>query len=480
MRLVLVLLLLLVPTMARAQDTVTKTDGAKLRGTVLLDTPEGVKIKTAGGVIMIPREEVAKVERQKDVWHELDERRVALEKDQTATAAQWLALARWCQERELWVPSIDCFHEVVKRNPDDADARFELGYRKVDGKWIPESEYFSAKGYVQHEGRWVTPQEKEKLDQGLVKVGNEWLPPAEAEKREPGGSGAEPPNRPGGPAKKDAPAKGPISPFVVKHAAPPPDKAISADERKAALEAAQKAGGWACAHSSKHYDFLSNGPLDEVKKLAATMDQMCDEYRRIFAYKPEITRPFPVWLYGGQQEFMQHTGHGPGVGGFYDGERIVGFHGRLGSLTTETVLFHEGTHQFQGLVFGQNMWRAKIWFIEGLAVFFESSSVDKKGLQQQIPRERLLQVKRAIQANQYVHLADLIRMEQREFGALHYAHAWSLIYFLCNGTKGGLERFKKYFEGVKDGKEGVKLFEELFDRPIDQVEAAWKAYILAM
>jgi hypothetical protein len=207
---------------------------------------------------------------------------------------------------------------------------------------------------------------------------------------------------------------------------------------------------------------------------------MCDEYKRIFAYKPELTRSFPVHLFASQQEFMARTGHGPGVGGFYDGEKIVGFHGNLGSLTPQSVLFHEGTHQFQGLVFGQNMWRAKIWFIEGLAVFFESSTIEGKKLNQQIPQQRLMNVKRAIQSGSYVHLAELIRMEQREFGALHYAHAWSLIYFLCNGTKGGLERFKKYFEGVKEGKEGVKLFEELFDKPIDEIEAAWKAYVLGM
>lgn len=471
---VLLGLLASVPT-SRAEDVVTKTDGAKLRGTVLLDSPEEVRIKTAGGVIAVPRGEVAKVERAKDVFKELEDRKGVLERDPRTTAAQWLELARWCQDRELWVPSIDCFHEVVKRDGDNQDARFELGYRRLDGKWVPEAVYFEAKGYVRHEGSWVTREDKEKLDQGLVKVGDDWVPAPEAEKR----AKAIPQGKQPAAAKPER--KGPPAPLRGPRMRSPKDeKPLTPEEHKAAVDEAKKAGGWSVAHSSKHYDFFSNGPVDEVKKLASTMDRMCEEYKDIFAYKPELTRSFPVHLFANQQEFMAKTGHGPGVGGFYDGERIVGFHGNLGSLTPQSVLFHEGTHQFQGLVFGQNMWRAKIWFIEGLAVFFESSTIDGKKLNQQIPQQRLSNVKRAIQSGSYVHLADLIRMEQREFGAIHYAHAWSLIYFLCNGTKGGLERFKKYFEGVKEGKEGVKLFEDLFSKPIDEIETAWKAYVLGM
>jgi hypothetical protein len=211
------------------------------------------------------------------------------------------------------------------------------------------------------------------------------------------------------------------------------------------------------------------------------MDLMCDEFKTIFRYEQEITRPFPVWLYGTQQEFMGATGHGQGTGGFYDGQKIVAFHGKLGGLTTQSVLFHEGTHQFQGLSMGQNMWRAKIWLIEGLAVFFEASEAQGRRLAVgAIPRDRLAHVKRAIQSNSSVPLRDLIRMEQAQFGALHYAHAWSLIYFLVNGTQGGKRRFVEYWERAKQGEEGVALFEELFDRPIEEIEAAWKQYVLQL
>jgi hypothetical protein len=264
-----------------------------------------------------------------------------------------------------------------------------------------------------------------------------------------------------------------------RHHSPEDDTPLTPEERKAAVEKAKEKGHWKVAFLSKYYDFYSNGPAEEVRALAAIMDLMCDEYRRIFGHKQPIARPFPVWLYANQSEFMAQTRKPNGVGGFYDGEKIVAFHGRLRELTTEVVLFHEGTHQFQGLVLGDNMWKAKLWFIEGLAVYFESSEVNGRHLVTDvIPQARLAQVKRDLHSGNYVRLRDLIRMDRRQFSAREYAYSWSLIYFLCHGTKGGLERFKKYFEGVKEGKDGVRLFEELFDKPIDRIEDAWREWVL--
>lgn len=483
---------------ARAEDVVTKVDGARLRGEVIQETPEFVKIKTAGGVITIPREEVVTVERAKDLRKELVDRRADVER--APSAGRWIELARWCQDRDLWADAIDCFWKVVKLDPDHKDARFELGFRRLDGKWLTEGEYFKAKGYVRIDGRWVSPEDKEKIDAGLVRVGDEWLTKEQAEARRardaaaaeaerrgvPGGSKGGDSSEPAAPAKPAAAPqepqrpRGPDNPLGRRPRGPDPSAkgAVTPEERKANLDAEKAAGGWKLAVMSKHYDFFSNGTVEDVNRLAQAMDTMCEEYKKIFAYKDEIGRPFPIWLYADQREFQQKTGKGGGVLGFYDGERIVAFHSnRPGGMGSQNTLFHEGTHQFENLMWGDNMWGAQIWLIEGLAVYFESSELEGKTLRQSIPYERLRDVQRAITANDYVHLSDLIRMEQAQFGALHYAHAWSLIHFLCWGTKGGKERFKAYCDGVKEGKDGVKFFEELFNKPIDQIEAAWKDYV---
>lgn len=484
--LALVALFVLVPRPGRAQDVIWKTDGGKLRGRIVSETRTSVVMDTPGGRLTVRRNEIARIEREADVLGELEQRRGQL----TASDLRgWYDLGVWCQGQGLYPQAIDCFHEVLRIEPDHADARFELGYRRHEGRWVTESEYFEARGYERWEDRWVTPEEREKLEAGLVQVDGRWVTreSLEAAERERAGP-ARDTRAAGGGATPTAPAadeRRRRDPGNAWGGRPQGGQAggapLSPEERAAQVEQEKQKGGWAVAHSSKYYDFYSNGPRDEVLLLARTMDLMCDEFKKVFQFEQEITRSFPVWLYGSQQEFMSRTGHGPGTGGFYDGRKIVGFHGKSGGLSTQGVLFHEGTHQFQGLCMGQNMWRAKIWLIEGLAVFFEASEVQGRRLAVgAIPKDRLAHVKRAISSNSYVPLRDLIRMDQAQFGALHYAHAWSLIYFLVNGTQGGKRRFVEYWERAKLGEAGVPLFEELFDRPIEEIEAAWKQYVLQL
>ena len=83
-------------------------------------------------------------------------------------AALTAALARENFSREL---SPATFNDVtggrlVFGNPEleravlwHADARWELGYRKFNGRWVTEAEYYEAEGYVRWQDRWVTPEE---------------------------------------------------------------------------------------------------------------------------------------------------------------------------------------------------------------------------------------------------------------------------------------------------------------------------------
>jgi hypothetical protein len=169
-------------SLALAEDVVTKTDGAKLRGKVLSDTPDEVRIKTAGGVIAIPRGEVSTVDREKDLASELAARNGALEKKPSAKG--YFDLARWCEEHELFIAQAECLQRVIKLEPDNEAARHELGYRRLKGKWVSETEWYADQGWAQIDGRWVSPAEKEKLDQGLMKWGDdEWVTREEHERR---------------------------------------------------------------------------------------------------------------------------------------------------------------------------------------------------------------------------------------------------------------------------------------------------------
>lgn len=488
----------LLPVVLLAQDVVTTTEGGRLRGKIVSETRKGIRIKTLGGTIFVPRDEVAKVEREGDVFRTFEARQAKLtEHDPDG----WYRLGVWAQDQGLFPEAIDCFNQTIRIDPDHEDARWELQYRKLNGRWVTEAEYYEAKGYVRWRDRWVTQADYENLEAGLVEVDGMWVSEETARALRAGKERKPRASRDDGSddervARRDPPPASSGRPARPRRPSPNPwrggggqplggqvgGEPLTPEQRAAGLERGKQAGGWKVAYSSNYYDFFSNGPEGEVRTLARTMDLMCDEFKDVFKFEQEITRPFPVHLYGSQQEFMQRTGQGPGTGGFYDGSKIVAFHGTLGNLTTQSVLFHEGTHQFEGLVMGRNMWKAKIWLIEGLAVFFEASEVQGKRLKLPvIPKGRLANVKRAIQSGQYVPLRTLIRMEQAQFGALHYAHAWSLIHFLLYGAKGGKKRFVEYWERTKLGKDDpVALFEELFDRPMLEIEDAWKQYVLRL
>ncbi len=257
---------------------------------------------------------------------------------------------------------------------------------------------------------------------------------------------------------------------------------LSPESRELFIGQSREGQEWKLTLCSKYYDFFSNGDAKEVADYAMAMDLMYENYCDIFKYTEMPRAAFPVLLYANQQQFMSATGMGPTTGGFYDGSRIVGFHGGLHGLSVLEVLFHEGTHQFQGLILGQNMWGAQTWFIEGLAVYFEASKIQGKKLKTgQIPRERLNSLKRGLRADAYTSLRDLIRLEQSQFTGYHYAHGWALVYFFVHGAKGGRERFVDYFTRVQNGTyEGVATFEEIFDKPIEEIEAAWKDFVLGL
>ncbi len=280
------------------------------------------------------------------------------------------------------------------------------------------------------------------------------------------------------PAPDPAPAPSP-PPAPAKPAAP--RAKLTPAERKAALEATRVAEGFARAVGTKHYDIFSNGSPETLKEASVRLELLFEGLAKAFALKEEPDRPFPVWIFASQAEFIaKGRPYQDWWAGFYDGTKIVTYD-QPTLRGTEMILFHEGTHQFEELALGKESYAAApAWLIEGLATYFEGNRVQNGQLSTDaIPEGRLPEVKRMIREGQ-VSLRDLIRVDRRSWGATHYSQAWSLIYFLVNGTKGGLPRFKKYFEGVKAGEDGVKLFEKCFDRPLDEIEAAWRKWVIEL
>jgi hypothetical protein len=205
----------------------------------------------------------------------------------------------------------------------------------------------------------------------------------------------------------------------------------------------------------------SNIKPEYVKRYGLMMDVYNEMgFQRVFNAAANLTHGFAkgaIYIYPSQDEFKKREGMGDGVGGFYQpGQNCVKcYHGRFGPTgTTRTVLVHEGTHQFEDFVIPGKMWNAPIWIIEGFAVFFESAHFDQKAAKidiGHIPPDRLQNLKQGIAMGHYIHLPELIRTPQPAFTGFHYAHAWSLIYFLVYSGRTEKERHRRQ-----------KIFSDLF------------------
>jgi|SoiMethySBSTD1v2_1073268.scaffolds.fasta_scaffold283945_1 hypothetical protein len=169
-----------------------------------------------------------------DAKAELDKKLAAIDQNDANAVFE---VAKWADENNLKTDSKRLLRQVIKINPDHAEARALLGYEKYEGKWltkreierekakaeeaekaklglkkwkgewVPAEDYANlekglVKATVNGQPKWVTPVEKERIDKGMelhdgiwvtaedlehqkkgeFKVGDKWLTQAEADK----------------------------------------------------------------------------------------------------------------------------------------------------------------------------------------------------------------------------------------------------------------------------------------------------------
>jgi len=68
-------------------------------------------------------------------------------------------LALWCEEKGLAALALREHRTVLVIDEDHRASRRALGYERVCDRWLKGKEAMAAKGFKEHEGRWVTPEE---------------------------------------------------------------------------------------------------------------------------------------------------------------------------------------------------------------------------------------------------------------------------------------------------------------------------------
>lgn len=463
----------------QAEDVIKLYNGGVVSGEIIDETDDDVTIRTKrGNLQVISRADIYSVERTGSNLDELQTRQSALRR---FDVDGHLKLAQWALEKELLAEARSLFEKVIDLDPDHLEAREALGYRRYDGEWYTEDAYMQdVLGMVRWEDRWVTPEEKGLLEMGFVQnEQGEWGRPEPTSSY---GSG----DRVVTGSEEQPSEVSPRNPGVEQ----PRPPVVERDPAERAWYDDHEAVAWADAktYESKYYLIKTNVKPEYAKRYMKMMDQFYLRFQEVFNLKPEAgSRKSEVWIYASQQEFMSNTGMSQGVGGFYNTgtRRVTAYHGRFGnSGTTQEVLAHEATHQFQDKVipFGN----APIWILEGFAVFFESAEYDGEKVNiGTIPQDRLSHLKRGLSSGDYIPLVELIRTSQAQFTAYHYAHAWSFIYMMIYyGDKKMQKRnqavFSELFYRTKQGYVTAEAVEELFGghEKFVEFEAMWKQWVL--
>lgn len=164
---------------------VTLADGTTLEGEVTEQTDAEVVIETTfDGTKRVPRVQVLKVDLvPKPLRQQLRERADA-SKDSVRDLwkfHRWAKKAGFEKELEL------ILQRIVELSPKNSKARKLLGHIKTeDGRWMSPAELeaerlakeeaeMKAKGLVRYQGKWVTPEDKEAMERGLMKDGDAWV-----------------------------------------------------------------------------------------------------------------------------------------------------------------------------------------------------------------------------------------------------------------------------------------------------------------
>ncbi|NLF73145.1 MAG: HEAT repeat domain-containing protein [Candidatus Anammoximicrobium sp.] len=108
-----------------------------------------------GGTVKLASAQVARV---LTVSEDLAWYRESLPQVPPTVEGHW-AMAEECRQRGLKQQREFHLQEILQRDSEHAEARYALGYSKVDGAWVKTDEWMLSRGYVRHRGAWRIAQD---------------------------------------------------------------------------------------------------------------------------------------------------------------------------------------------------------------------------------------------------------------------------------------------------------------------------------
>jgi hypothetical protein len=155
-RIAAVSLLALTPALAQA-DSVLLRNGGEIKGEIVEQREDAIVLEVGPGRLTVPRRNVARIVTSTTDLGIYKARAAALS---PRDVAGWLDLALWAQGHELATQAREAYGRVLAVNPLNAEAHLGLGHVRVGDVWMDAADASRARGLVEFEGTWMSPDER--------------------------------------------------------------------------------------------------------------------------------------------------------------------------------------------------------------------------------------------------------------------------------------------------------------------------------
>ncbi len=150
------------------------------------------------------------------------------------------------------------------------------------------------------------------------------------------------------------------------------------------------------------------------------------------------------------------------------------------------VLAHEGFHQFLGYEMGARDSGVPVWLNEGLAQYFETSTIARSRLQTgAISTAKLRAAQYLIKTRRAPALGELLAMDRATFYANSqscYPMSWAVVHYLLNRDTQNFRgsTFRRYLSDLKMNRDSVGSFQRRFGRDSAQWQRDFERYVLRL
>jgi hypothetical protein len=158
------ILLLLLTAFPLFADDVYLVNGRKFEDVMTESTDSQLRIHMQGGVLVLPKSQILRVEEGDSSLAGYLRRKDALKKSPATRAADWLELARWAQGKQLDQATREAALAAAALDPKAPGLApllrgYGYSYDPSLDRWLPYAEAMRRKGFVNAGGQWLSREE---------------------------------------------------------------------------------------------------------------------------------------------------------------------------------------------------------------------------------------------------------------------------------------------------------------------------------